>query len=68
LGLFTKIYLLYSVSDLTGPSSGASFKLDEWIGKWYYTYCLMIPAVMVLFEELRSSYNTVTAGNIEQYV
>jgi hypothetical protein len=28
------IYQLYSVSDLIGPSSGASFKLYERIGKW----------------------------------
>jgi hypothetical protein len=34
LSLFTRLYLLNSVSDLTGPSSGASFKLYERIGKW----------------------------------
>jgi hypothetical protein len=28
------IYQLYNVSDLIGPSSGASFKLYERIGKW----------------------------------
>jgi hypothetical protein len=28
------IYQLYSVSDLIGPSSGASFKLYERIGMW----------------------------------
>jgi hypothetical protein len=28
------IYQLYSVSDLTGPSPGASFKLYERIGMW----------------------------------
>jgi hypothetical protein len=34
LSLFTIFYLLYSVSNLIDPSSGASFKLYERIGKW----------------------------------